>query len=90
MTHDLIWGGGGTYLYQHAKNKTMVKIPMGKKKTTKKGDISRKLYRTDTFLLLHPSSKVNDKGLPDILSFESCQFYMGYLKTMFINKFLEK
>ena len=89
MTHEF-GGGGGTYLGQNAKNKMMVKIPTGKKKTTKRGDISCKVSKTDTSLLLNPLEKVNDKGLPDILAFESCQVYMGYLKAMFINKFREK
>ena len=38
----------GTNLGQHAKNKTMVKFPLGKKKTSKKGVMSRKLERTST------------------------------------------
>ena len=65
----------------------MRNIPLGKRKTTKKGDMSRKVASTAIFLLLHPSEKVNDKGLPDLLAFKSCQSYMGNLKTMFIDKF---
>ena len=38
----------GTNLGQHAKNKTMVKFPLGKKKTSKKGVMGRKLERTST------------------------------------------
>ena len=63
---------------------------MGKNKTLKTGDASRKVARTDTFLLLHPSEKEDDKGLPDILAFKSCTAYMRNLKTMFIDKFREK
>ena len=42
------WGKFGTYLFQNANNKTMVKFPMGKKTASKKGDMSRKLARTAT------------------------------------------
>ena len=42
------------------------------------------------FLLLHTSEKGNGKGLPFLLAFKSCQYYMGNLNTMFINKFHEK
>ena len=89
MTHDF-WGGFGTYLGQYAKNKTMVNIPLGMKKNTTKGDKSMKVARTATFLLLHPPEKGNDKGIPDLLEFKSCQVNMGNLKTMVINKFREK
>ena len=41
-------GGVGTYLGHHEKNKRMRKIPIGKRKTTKKGDMSRKVARTAT------------------------------------------
>ena len=43
MNHYL--GGGATYLGQHVKNKMMVKIPLHKKKTTKKGDMNSKVAR---------------------------------------------
>ena len=89
MTHDF-WGGVGTYLGQHAKNKNSGKIPRSKNKTTKMGDASRKKARNDTVLLLHPPEKEYDKGLPDLLVFKSCIAYMGNLKTMFIDKFREK
>ena len=46
-THDL-WEGIGSYQGQHAKNKTMVKFPWGKKTASKKGVISSKVARTDT------------------------------------------
>ena len=45
MTHAF-WGEIGTYLGQHAKNKTMVKFPRGKKTASKKGVISRQVSRT--------------------------------------------
>ena len=51
--------------------------------------MSRKKARNDT-VLLHPSEKEDDKGLPNILAFKSCAVYMGNLKTMFIDKFREK
>ena len=41
-------------------------------------------------MLLHPSEEVNDKVLPYILVFKSCQAYMVNIETMFINKFHEK
>ena len=47
MNH-YFWGKFGTYLGQHAKNKTMVKFPWGNKTTSKKDDMSRKLARTTT------------------------------------------
>ena len=47
MNH-YFWGKFGTYLGQHAKNKTMVKFPWGKKTASKKGVMSRKVARTDT------------------------------------------
>ena len=47
MTHHF-WGEIGTYLGQHAKNKTMVKFPRGKEIASKKDVMSRKLSRTDT------------------------------------------
>ena len=51
MTHDFLWGVG-TYLGQHAKNKNLVKIHLGKNKTTKTGDVSRKKARTATFFVV--------------------------------------
>ena len=47
MTHDF-WGKFVTYLGQHAKNKTIVKFPLGKKTASKKVVLSRKVARTDT------------------------------------------
>ena len=90
MTHVFFWGGGGTYLGQHAKNKNLGKIPTGKNKTTKTGDVSRKKVRNDALLLLHLPEKEDDKWLPDLLTFKSCTSHMGNLKTMFIDKFREK
>ena len=52
--------------------------------------MSRKVARTATVLLLHPSEKEDDKGLPDLLVFNSFTAYMEDLKTMFIDKFHEK
>ena len=60
-------GGVGTYLGQHAKNYNLGKIPLGKKKTTKTDDVSRKKAWNATFLLLHPPEKGDDKGIPDLL-----------------------
>ena len=65
----IFFGGGGTYLGQNANNNNLGKIPLGKKKTAKTGDVSRKVARTATVLLLHPSEKEDDKGLPDLLVF---------------------
>ena len=48
MTNDLWGGGGGTCLDQHAKNKTMLKFPWGKKKSSKKGFMRSISARTDT------------------------------------------
>ena len=81
---------GGTYLGQHAKNKNLGKIPWSKNKTTKKGDASKKKARNDTDLLLHPPKNEDDKGLPDILAFNSCTAYMEILKIMLMDKFQEK
>ena len=89
MSH-VFWGGAGTYLGQHAKNKNLGKIPRGKKKTTKTGDASRKKTRNDIVLLLHPPEKEEDKGLPDLLAFKSCKDYMGNLKIIFMKKLREK
>ena len=48
----MLFGGEiGTYLGQHAKNKTMVKFPRGKKTDLKKGVMSSKVART------YPSTK---------------------------------
>ena len=47
MTHDF-WGKFGTYLVQHAKDKTMVKFPWGKKTDSNKGVMTKKVARTDT------------------------------------------
>ena len=47
MNHDL-WGKFGTYLVQHANNKTILKIPLDKNTASKKSVISRKLSRTAT------------------------------------------
>ena len=43
----ILGGKFGTYLGQHAKNKTMAKFPRGNKTISKKGVVSRKVARTD-------------------------------------------
>ena len=87
----MIWGGAfGTYLGQHTKNKNLGKIPRSKNKTTKTGDVSKEKARNDTFLLLNSPEKEDDKGLPDLLAFNSCTVYMGNLRTMFMDKFRKK
>ena len=47
MTH-YFWEGCGTYLGQHAKNKTMVKFHRGNKTASNKSVMTRKVARTDT------------------------------------------
>ena len=47
MNH-YFWGEIGTYLGQHARNKTMAKFPQGKETASKKGVMSRKVARTYT------------------------------------------
>ena len=64
MTHDL-WEEIGTYLGQHANNKTMVKFPWGKMKASKKGVMSRKVARTDTSTKDVSQSRLSDES--DIL-----------------------
>ena len=57
---NYLWGRFGTYLVQHAKNKTMVKFPRGKKTASKKGVISRKVARTDTSTKDVSQSRLSD------------------------------
>ena len=87
----MILGGGRVVIYlgQNAKNKMMVKIPTGKKKTTKRGDISCKVSKTDTSLLLNPLEKVNGKVSPNILAFKSYTEYVGNMKTITTVNFCE-
>ena len=47
MTHDF-WGGFGTYMCQHVKNKTMVKFSWGNKTASNKGVRSSKVASTVT------------------------------------------
>ena len=47
MTH-IFWGIFGTYMGQHAKNKTMLKFPRGNKTASKKGVMSSKVESTVT------------------------------------------
>ena len=72
------------------RKKKLGKIPWSKNKTTKKGDESMKKARNDTDLLLHPPKNEDNKGLPDILAFNSCTAYMENLKIMLMDKFREK
>ena len=85
MTHEF-WGGVGTYIGQHAKNKNLGNIHRIKNKTTKTGDASMKKAPNDTDLLLHPPENEDHQELPDLLAFKCCKAYMGNLKTMFIEK----
>ena len=64
MTHDF-WGEFGTYLGHNANNKYMVKFPWGNKTTSMKGDMSRKLARTDTSTKDVSQSRLSDES--DIL-----------------------
>ena len=64
MTDDF-WGKLGTYLGQHAKNKTVVKFPRGKKTASKKSVMSRKVSRTATSTKDVSQSRLGDES--DIL-----------------------
>ena len=58
----MILGKIGTYLSQHAKDKTMVKFPRGKKTASEKGIMSRKVARNATSSKDVSQIRLNDES----------------------------